>query len=57
MHLLVARTFQPALLVVIAAAVALVIVALALAGVLGAAAQGDLLVGPFRWEPLSANLV
>jgi hypothetical protein len=58
MHVLFARLSQPALLLVIAAAALLLVIAvLLLAGVLGGAAHGDLLVGPFRWEPVSAKLV
>lgn len=58
MHLLPARPFQPALLLLIAVAVLLlVIAALMLAGVVGGAGHEDLLVGPFRWEPLGAKAV
>ena len=57
MHLLIARPIQPALLLVIAVAVLLVIAALLLAVVVGGAGHADLLVGPFRWEPVSPELV
>jgi hypothetical protein len=56
MDLVTARSFQPALVLLIAAvAVLLVIAVLALSGVFDSLGQDDLLVGPFRWQQLDAT--